>query len=116
MHTEQELAILKKRLEKEQADIIAEMNHLEEPEAVDMGDDKADPAGEEADKMEELETDTAINVDLKGRLDVVKATLFKIEHGKFGFCEKCGAEIEKDVLDVDPESRWCKQCKLAIKI
>jgi len=47
---------------------------------------------------------------------MIKMTLFKIEQGKFGFCEKCGMEIDHEILGIDPESRWCKACKLEVKI
>lgn len=116
MLTEKEIENLKKKLEKEQADIMAELNGLQKSEAVDMGHETADIQDEQADEAEELNTDLAISQPLKERLEGVKATLFKIEQGKFGFCEKCGAEIEKEILEIDPESRWCRVCKLEVKI
>lgn len=115
MLTDKEIQNLKKKLEKEQADIAAELNGLQKPEAIDMGSETADFEDEEADEAEETVTDIAISQPLKERLEGTKAALFKIEQGKFGFCEKCLAEIEKEILDIDPESRWCKMCKLEIK-
>lgn len=116
MLTGKEIENLKKKLEKEQVEIVAELNGLQKPEAVDMGGETADLQDEEADEAEELNTDLAISQPLKERLEGIKATLFRIKEGKFGFCEKCLAEIEKEILEIDPESRWCRACKLEIKI
>lgn len=116
MLTDKEIENLKKKLEKEQAEIVAEINDLEKPEAINMGSETADLQDEEADEAEETATDIAMAQPLKERLEGIKMTLFKIEQGKFGFCEKCLAEIEKEILEIDPESRWCKACKLEIKI
>lgn len=111
MLTSEEIQKLKEKLEKEQADLIAQLNHVNEPEAVDMGSD-VNHGEEEEDETEELATNIAVEHNLKERLENIKMTLFKIEQEKFGFCEKCAAEIGKNVLDVDPESRWCQSCKL----
>lgn len=113
MLSSEDIQNLKSKLEKEQANLIAQINKLKKPETIDMGDD-VDHGDEEADEVEETAIDIGLTQNVKERLEVIKATLFKIEQGKFGFCEKCGAEIEKEVLDVDPESRWCRHCKLFV--
>jgi len=38
--------------------------------------------------------------------------LGKIQTGTYGICEKCGKPIEHEILAIDPESRFCKACKL----
>ncbi len=116
MLTPKEIENLKKKLEAEQSEIVAELHALQKPEAVDMGHETADIQDEQADEAEEINTDLAISQPLKERLEGIKMTLFKIEQGKYGFCEKCAAEIEKEILEIDPESRWCKHCKLEVKI
>ena len=116
MLTEKEIEGLKKKLEKEQAEIVAELNGLQKSEAINMGSETADLQDEEADEAEAEVTEIAMTQPLKERLENIKATLFKIEQGKFGFCEKCVTEIEKEILEIDPESRWCKSCKLEVKV
>lgn len=99
----------KKRLEAERKLLLAEIAQNEKP--VDLGTDTEDP-DEETDKSEEMGNQLAVAQDLKYRLDEIDVALSKIQTGKYGICESCGKPIEKNVLDVDPESRLCKNCKL----
>jgi DnaK suppressor protein len=99
----------KKRLEKERRLLLTEIAQNEKP--VNVGNDTEDP-DEETDKSEEMGNQLAMAQDLKYRLDEIDVALSKIENGNYGVCEKCHKEIEKGILDVDPESRLCKNCKL----
>jgi DnaK suppressor protein len=100
----------KKRLETERRLLLAEITQDEKP--VDLGADTEDP-DEETDKSEEMGNRLAAAQDLKYRLDEIDVALSKIQNGKYGICENCEKPIEASVLDVDPESRLCKNCKLA---
>ncbi len=108
--TKEKLAEYKTALEREQKLILAEINQNEKP--VDFGSD-IDHFEEESDEAEEAGNQLAIAQGIKGRLDDVEVALQKIRDGKYGICEKCGNEIEAEILDIDPESRLCKHCKLA---
>lgn len=108
--TQEKIAGYKLQLEKERGMILAEIKKNETP--VDFGSD-IDHFEEKTDQAEELSNDLAVAQDLKTRLDDVEAALEKIREGKYGVCEKCGEEIEEEILNVDPESRFCKRCKLA---
>jgi RNA polymerase-binding transcription factor DksA len=98
------------KLEKERRLMIEEIKKNETP--VDFGSD-IDHFEEESDEAEEAGNQLAIAQGIKGRLDDVEAALEKIKEGKYGVCEKCGGNIEEEILDIDPESRLCKSCKLA---
>ncbi|HUC02244.1 MAG TPA: TraR/DksA C4-type zinc finger protein [Candidatus Paceibacterota bacterium] len=106
---EHQLKEYKTKLEKERALILAEINKEEKP--VDFGND-VDHGEEESDKSEEVGNQLAMANDLKGRLSEIDIALGKIQTGTYGVCEKCGKPIEQEVLDIDPESRFCKSCKL----
>jgi RNA polymerase-binding transcription factor DksA len=99
----------KKRLEKERTLLLAEIKQNERP--TDFGSDTENP-DEETDESEEFGNQLAIAQDLKNRLDEIDAALGKIYAGNYGICEKCGKPIGREVLDVIPESRLCKNCKL----
>jgi len=108
--TQEKIAGYKTKLESEQRLILAEIQKNEKP--VDFGSD-IDHFEEESDEAEEMGNQLAIAQDLKARLDDIEAALEKIREGTYGICEKCGGKIEEEILDIDPESRLCKNCKLA---
>jgi RNA polymerase-binding transcription factor DksA len=108
--TQEKINHYKGELEKERSLILAEINKNEKP--VDFGSD-VDHFDEETDATEEMGNQLAIADGLKTRLDDIEVALEKIREGKYGICEKCGEEIETEVLDIDPESRLCKRDKLA---
>lgn len=107
MHEEQ-LRKHKAELEKERGLLLIEIKNDEQP--TDFGSD-VDHFEEKTDQAEELSNHLAASQDLKNRLDEIDVALSKIRSGKYGVCEKCGAEIEKEVLDIAPESHFCKTCK-----
>jgi DnaK suppressor protein len=99
----------KTELEKERGLLFIEIKNDEQP--ADFGSD-IDHSDEKTDQTEELSNHLVASQDLKNRLDEIDVALSKIHSGKYGVCEKCGTTIEKEVLDVAPESRFCKNCKL----
>ena len=107
--TQEKIDEYKKKLEKERKAILAEINQDEKP--VDFGSD-VDHFEEESDEAEEEGNQLAVAQDLKKRLDDIEAALRKIETREYGVCENCGQKIEAEILDIDPESRLCKNCKL----
>ncbi len=95
----------KNKLEREQALLLAEIKRNETP--VDFGSD----IDEESDETENFGNQLAMTRDLKDRLSEIDIALGKIQSGEYGICEKCKEEIEGEVLDTAPESRYCKVCK-----
>lgn len=89
--------------------ITAEIARDERP--VDFGDD-VDHEEEATDKSEEEGNQLAAAQELKDRLNEIEIALEKIKEGTYGICEKCGKPIEREILEIDPESRFCKACKL----
>lgn len=98
----------KKELEKERGLLLMEIKNDEKP--VDFGSD-VDHMDEKTDEAEEINNRLAAAQDLKNRLSEIDVALSKIHSGGYGVCERCGAAIEDEVLDVAPESRLCKKCK-----
>jgi len=96
-------------LERERSLVLAEIKQDEKP--VDLGIDVV-RFEEESDASEEVGNQFAIVGDLRTRLDDIENALQKMQTGKYGICEKCGEPIEEEILDVDPESRYCKKDKV----
>jgi DnaK suppressor protein len=98
----------KNKLESERLLLLAQIEQHEKP--VDFGSETESPE-EETDETEEMGNQLAIAQNLKERLENISVALDKIRSGKYGICEKCGKPIEQEILDIDPESRMCKDCK-----
>ena len=98
----------KKRLERERLLLLAEVKQDEKP--VDFGSDE-DHFEEEADEAEEMENQFAAAAGLKKRLDEIDIALSKIAEGIYGKCGVCKKDIEHDVLEIAPESLYCKTHK-----
>jgi RNA polymerase-binding transcription factor DksA len=96
------------KLEKERILVSGEISRAEKP--VDFGSD-IDHGDEKADESEEVGNQLAVAEDLKKRLAEIEIALEKIRTGRYGICENCGEPIEEEILDIDPESRYCKKCK-----
>ena len=107
--TNETLNEYKKRLEKERALLDEEVKRNEKP--VDIGTDVT-RFEEESDLSEEVGNQLAVAGDLKNRLEAIEEALAKIEAGSYGVCEKCGEQIEEEILNIDPESRFCKKDKI----
>jgi RNA polymerase-binding transcription factor DksA len=100
----------KTKLEKERMMVTAEIARDEK--TVDFGGD-IDHGDEDSDKSEAVGDQLAAAQELKSRLNEIDIALGKIQNGIYGVCEKCGKSIEQEILAIDPESRFCKACKLA---
>ncbi len=49
-------------------------------------------------------------VKAENELEIISSVLKRIDSGNFGICEKCGKDIEVNLLKVKPESRFCINC------
>jgi DnaK suppressor protein len=100
----------KKKLERERLLLLGEVKQAETP--ANFGSD-VDGFDEKTDEAEDIGNQQAVAQDLKNRLDEIDVALSKIHSGTYGVCEKCGKEIEEELLEIDPESHLCKECKLS---
>lgn len=108
MINQQKQEELKKKLERTKEELEKEILALSKD--VDMGDD-TDHLEEEADETEEYTNQLAQLMPLKERLADVMSALEKMRVGTYGICEQCKKEIALELLEVDPESRYCQDCK-----
>lgn len=109
MLTKDTIKTCKAKLEKTQAELQSEIKKLEI--APDYGHD-TDHFEEAAEEVEEFSKNMGIEQTFKERLNDVAHALSKIAAGTYGACEKCHKEIELKILEIDPESRFCRECKI----
>lgn len=102
----------KEKLEQIKGELEKEIKPLEE-EVPEFGSD-IDHFEEESNEAEEFSNNLSVAKVIRERLANVETALEKIEKGTYGTCEKCKKPIKALLLDIDPESRYCKECKLAM--
>jgi RNA polymerase-binding transcription factor DksA len=103
-----DLKAIAARLEKERQNLTLELKKM--PEVPELGSDvEGEVFEEEADEAEEYSTNLGIKDVLKQRLADIESALEKILKGAYGKCEKCGLAISDDILEINPEARYCKE-------
>ncbi len=119
-----DLKIYKGKLEEELKTLLEELKTVGrinpdnpgdwQPVPQDVDIDSADE-NEVADKIEFYEGNSAILKQLETQYNEVKTALEKIKNGKYGICEKCGKEIEKGRLAVNPSAKTCMKDSVSLK-
>lgn len=100
------------RLEQDRRRLLTE---IESEKPADFGSDvEGEAAEEESDESEELANKLAIQQALKDQLNEIDGALNRIRQGTYGTCVKCGKQIEKEVLDLVPESELCEEHKRGV--
>jgi len=105
--TETQLEKVKEDLVASRNDLLKEIGDLEN---TDFGND-IDSGEEETDETEEAINNESTKELLKTRLRAVEDALEKIEKGTYGICENCNAPLSAEMIEIDPESRLCRECK-----
>jgi DnaK suppressor protein len=98
----------KRKLEKERAETLAELDRLREylmRGEVDADAEEADP-----DLFEREKTLTLIRT-LEDKLASIEQALRLAEKGTYGICERCGEKIDRARLEALPHSTLCVKCK-----
>jgi RNA polymerase-binding transcription factor DksA len=54
--------------------------------------------------------DQAIHVSLRGELQQVETAWHKLDNGTYGYCDRCGALIPAERLEVLPFALFCIKC------
>lgn len=73
---------------------------------MDVADDESDP-NDNADKIEEFETNSAITKQLEIRYNELKDALKRISDGTYGKCGVCNEEIPEARLQANPAATTC---------
>jgi len=106
--TEKQLKNLKEKLLTEKNDLEEQLKELNE--SLDFGSD-IDHFEEEADETEEFSNRLGTKLILEKRLEKIEKALNKIKTKKYGYCEKCSEPISETLLETDPETELCQNCK-----
>ncbi len=108
----------KKKLEEEKIRLEAELARVGKRNPAIKGDWEPTPAEDEtdirtseqselADKFEEFENRSAVEIHLEEKLNEVIAALEHIKKGVFGICEVCGEKIDENRLEANISAATC---------
>jgi len=101
----------KKRLLEERATLLDDIEVLKQTlkSEVDVDIEEGDP------EIIEREKSATLLETLEAKLAAVDHALKIIEAGQYGICERCGAEIPKERLEVKPEATLCVKCQSEVE-
>ncbi len=103
---------LRERLLDEEQRLIQEIEHLEaalKNGEVEVEMDEGDP------EIMEREKNVVLLGTLKDRLDSVRYALRAMDRGTYGICERCGAEIPIERLEIYPDATLCVKCQAEVE-
>ncbi len=102
MLTKEDIAQFKQRLEEEKARMLKDIKELESPP--DFGNEPG--PDDETGESEQAFDNEASAQSYRIRIAEIDAALSRIEKETYGICEKTGQEIPKEVLEVNPITRY----------
>ena len=108
---------IKEKLEQEKAAIEKQLETFANKDPNIKGDwdsrfPKFDGNLEEAaDEVEEYGSRLPVEFSLETRLRDINLALEKLAQGKYGKCDNCGQDVEKERLEIHPAARFCMKCQ-----
>ena len=84
----------RRRLERERAELRASLRRIGESVAGEGGEAPM----------------TRLAQRLHARLSAVSLALTRMDHGRYGRCERCKQAVEREVLAARPTARYCRAC------
>ena len=109
---DERLAVLRRRLEDERADLQAQIDSLDAASRTDQGDDgDSSNISDEATDLVIRERNLVVRNNTQDLLRRVQAALTRLESGSYGTCARCGAEIPTERLEVLPHATMCVSCQ-----
>lgn len=109
-HFKERLLAEKKRLKEELKDI--ETGNLTESQSEVTGENSyEDHFADSGTATFDRERDLSLEENAKDILSQVEAALKSLEEGKFGYCRRCGEEIDLARLKALPYADLCITCK-----
>jgi DnaK suppressor protein len=106
---------IKNKLEKEREELKLMLKSYEK-ESEEFLKEPVFSSDEIADRYEYMQEAHLRKEILEERLKKIEKALKKITEGNYGFCEKCGKEIEETRLKIDPAAEFCRSCALTPRI
>ncbi len=105
------------KLNNEKKEIQRQIEHLKKNDPFSDPDHANDNAAVDTDVREQTAHDTieAEIEALQNRMTEVGEALNKVEKGQYGYCARCGKDINPARLELVPEAQYCVECENHMK-
>ncbi|MEM4723880.1 MAG: TraR/DksA C4-type zinc finger protein [Candidatus Hadarchaeum sp.] len=106
-----DLMSTKKMLQEQLKEALKELAQLDErlQQKAEYGHGKGDPA------IYEWELTLALRQQAQARVETIRQALQKCEEGRYGICERCGAPIDPERLEILPLTTLCINCARTVR-
>jgi DnaK suppressor protein len=96
----------KETLEAQLQEALLELEQLDKrlEQKAEYGPGKGDPA------IYEWELTLALREQAKAKVETTRRVLQKLKEGAYGICERCGADINPERLEIVPLASLCIRC------
>ena len=104
------------KLSKMRDQLLKNINNLADDERVSFKDSTGELStydnhpGDQGTELYEREKDIGLKDNSITMLNKVENALDKIDSGKYGKCDQCGDQIDRERLNVVPYTDMCRQC------
>jgi len=94
------------RLQRQLQEALKELEQLDKrlQQKAEYGPGKGDPA------IYEWELTLARRQEAQARVETIRKALQKLAEGRYGVCERCGAPIDPERLEILPLTTLCINC------
>ena len=98
--------LTKKKLQDQLQEALKELEQLDQrlQQKAEYGPGKGDPA------IYEWELTLALRQQAQARVETIRQALQKLAEGRYGLCERCGAPIDPERLNILPLTTLCINC------
>ncbi len=97
---------IRETLEQQLQEALKELQQLDKrlQQKADYGPGKGDPA------IYEWEFTLALRQQAQIRVETTRQALARVDEGRYGICEQCGAQINPERLEIVPLATLCINC------
>ena len=90
------------------AELTGDFGEIVEASRATNADDEHDPEGATI-AFERSQVATLTRLTAR-QIEEIDAALLRLDHGRYGTCERCGRSIAAERLEVRPTARTCVSC------
>lgn len=109
------IAEIRKRLEAERADLLAQIDALQVDEDQESDYGVGNHLADDASELFLRERNIALRSNAEELIAQIDSALRRIESGSYGTCARCGKQIAAERLEALPYASYCITCQAEVE-